>query len=119
MFKNNARRPYSIHPNGVTYTKQTEGLSYEDGSKYWFKDDNEVQPGTTCTYVWQVPAEVGPKPGESHCRTWVYYSGVNIVSTSKCTFFFNHESGNSLEWTYKYVFLVLSDISLHLNTHKN
>uniref|UniRef100_A0A3B4AJM1 Plastocyanin-like domain-containing protein n=1 Tax=Periophthalmus magnuspinnatus TaxID=409849 RepID=A0A3B4AJM1_9GOBI len=30
MFKNNASRPYSLHPNGVAYTKQTEGLNYED-----------------------------------------------------------------------------------------
>ena len=32
FFRNLASRPYSLHPNGVTYTKQTEGLSYEDES---------------------------------------------------------------------------------------
>uniref|UniRef100_A0A8D3DBC5 ferroxidase n=1 Tax=Scophthalmus maximus TaxID=52904 RepID=A0A8D3DBC5_SCOMX len=77
VFRNNANRPYSIHPNGVSYTKQTEGLSYEDGSKYWYKYDNEVQPNTTFTYLWKVPSMVGPMPDESHCRTWAYYSGVN------------------------------------------
>ncbi|XP_076602278.1 coagulation factor V [Chaetodon auriga] len=77
VFRNNANRPYSLHPNGVSYTKQTEGLSYEDGSKYWYKYDNEVQPGTTFTYMWKVHSMVGPNPGESHCRTWAYYSGVN------------------------------------------
>uniref|UniRef100_A0A8C4IUV6 ferroxidase n=1 Tax=Dicentrarchus labrax TaxID=13489 RepID=A0A8C4IUV6_DICLA len=77
VFKNNASRPYSIHPNGVSYTKQTEGLSYEDDSKYWYKYDNEVQPGTTFTYIWKVNSMVGPMPDESNCRTWVYYSGVN------------------------------------------
>ncbi|XP_034042821.1 coagulation factor V [Thalassophryne amazonica] len=77
VFRNNANRPYSLHPNGVYYTKQTEGLSYEDGSKYWYKYDNEVQPNTTFTYLWKVNSLVGPKPGESDCRTWVYYSGVN------------------------------------------
>ncbi|XP_070770909.1 coagulation factor V [Enoplosus armatus] len=77
VFRNKASRPYSLHPNGVTYTKQTEGLSYDDGSKYWYKYDNEVQPNTTFTYIWKVPSMVGPTPDESHCRTWAYYSGVN------------------------------------------
>ncbi|CAJ1078923.1 coagulation factor V [Xyrichtys novacula] len=77
VFKNNARRPFSIHPNGVSYTKQTEGLSYDDGSKYWFQYDDEVKPNTTFTYIWKVSSMVGPKPHESHCRTWAYYSGVN------------------------------------------
>ncbi|XP_041858516.1 coagulation factor V [Melanotaenia boesemani] len=77
VFRNNANRPYSIHPNGVSYTKQFEGLSYEDDSRYWFKYDNEVQPNTTYTYSWKVSPMVGPSPGESNCRTWAYYSGVN------------------------------------------
>uniref|UniRef100_A0A3Q1GC09 ferroxidase n=1 Tax=Acanthochromis polyacanthus TaxID=80966 RepID=A0A3Q1GC09_9TELE len=77
VFRNKANRPYSVHPNGVSYTKQTEGLSYEDGSKYWYKYDNEVQPNTTFTYLWKVTSMVGPNPGESDCRIWAYYSGVN------------------------------------------
>lgn len=80
MFRNKASRPYSIHPNGVLYNKQTEGLSYEDGSEYWYKYDNDVQPNTTFTYIWKVPPQAAPTPGESHCRTWAYYSGVNPVS---------------------------------------
>ncbi|KAG7467807.1 coagulation factor V [Solea senegalensis] len=77
VFRNNANRPYSVHPNGVAYTKRTEGLSYEDGSTYWYKFDDEVQPNTTFTYLWKVDAKVGPLPDESDCRTWAYYSGVN------------------------------------------
>ncbi|KAF1383002.1 hypothetical protein PFLUV_G00149710 [Perca fluviatilis] len=77
VFRNKANRSYSLHPNGVSYTKQTEGLSYEDGSTYWFKYDNEVQPNTTFTYLWKVNSMVGPMSDESHCRTWAYYSGVN------------------------------------------
>lgn len=69
-----------MHANGVSYTKQTEGLSYEDESKYWYKYDNEVQPNTTYTYLWKVNANVGPTGDESDCRTWAYYSGVNPVS---------------------------------------
>ncbi len=80
MFRNNGNRPYSLHPNGVSYTKQTEGLSYEDGSKYWYKYDNEVAPNTTFTYIWKVNDAVGPTKDESDCRTWAYYSGVNPVS---------------------------------------
>ena len=80
VFRNNANRPYSLHPNGVSYTKQTEGLSYEDESTYWYKYDNEVQPNSTFTYIWKVSSMVGPTPDESHCRTWAYYSGVNPVS---------------------------------------
>ncbi|KAJ4933305.1 hypothetical protein JOQ06_030137 [Pogonophryne albipinna] len=77
VFMNKGRRPYSLHPNGVTYNKQTEGLSYEDGSEYWYKYDNEVQPNTTFTYIWKIKPKVGPMPTESYCRTWAYYSGVN------------------------------------------
>ncbi|XP_013885500.1 coagulation factor V [Austrofundulus limnaeus] len=77
VFKNKANRPYSLHPNGVSYTKLSEGLSYEDGCKYWYKYDNEVQPNTTFTYLWKVSSMVGPTSEESQCRTWAYYSGVN------------------------------------------
>ncbi|KAG8000988.1 Coagulation factor V, partial [Nibea albiflora] len=77
VFKNNAKRPYSLHPNGVSYSKVAEGLTYEDRSKYWHKFDNEVQPGRNYTYIWKVNSMVGPTPDESPCRTWAYYSGVN------------------------------------------
>ncbi|KAM4608866.1 coagulation factor V [Polymixia lowei] len=77
VFRNKANRPYSLHPNGVSYTKQAEGLAYEDESKYWYKYDNEVQPNTTFTYLWKVHARAGPMTDESYCRTWAYYSGVN------------------------------------------
>ncbi|XP_059198172.1 coagulation factor V [Centropristis striata] len=77
VFKNKASRPFSLHPNGVAYKKHTEGLSYEDESKHWFKYDNEVKPNTSFTYIWTVNSMVGPLQDESSCRTWAYYSGVN------------------------------------------
>ncbi|XP_056145397.1 coagulation factor V [Lampris incognitus] len=77
VFRNNANRPYSLHPKGVSYSKQAEGLSYEDDSNYWHKYDNDVQPNTTFTYLWKVQERVGPTDDESYCRTWAYYSGVN------------------------------------------
>nr|XP_061826788.1 venom prothrombin activator pseutarin-C non-catalytic subunit-like isoform X1 [Nerophis lumbriciformis] len=77
VFRNKANRPFSLHPNGVSYTKHTEGLSYEDNSTASYKGDNEVQPNSTYTYIWKVPRKADHTPDEPHCRTWTYYSGVN------------------------------------------
>ncbi|XP_029980575.1 coagulation factor V [Sphaeramia orbicularis] len=77
VFRNNADRPFSLHPNGVSYTKNMEGLKYDDGSRYWYQYDNEVLPNGNYTYMWNVNSAAGPMPGESDCRTWAYYSGVN------------------------------------------
>ncbi|XP_012693029.2 coagulation factor V [Clupea harengus] len=77
VFRNLGSRPYSIHAKGVKYSKQMEGLSYVDGTPYWYQTDNAVQTNQTYTYMWKVSHKVGPKDGEPDCRTWAYYSGVN------------------------------------------
>ncbi|XP_037136671.1 coagulation factor V isoform X1 [Syngnathus acus] len=77
VFKNKASRPFSLHPKGVTYTKWTEGLSYEDGSTPSYKYDNEVPPNGKNTYIWKVPRKHAHNPDEPHCQTWTYHSGVN------------------------------------------
>ncbi|XP_061647973.1 coagulation factor V isoform X2 [Phyllopteryx taeniolatus] len=77
VFRNKAKRALSLHPNGVTYNKWTEGLSYEDSSKPWYRDDNEVPPNGNFTYVWKVPRKPAHRPDEPYCQTWTYYSGVN------------------------------------------
>ncbi|XP_065107956.1 coagulation factor V [Paramisgurnus dabryanus] len=77
FFRNRASRPYSLHPNGVHYLKQMEGLSYEDQSPYWYKQDDAVQPNSSHVYMWTVNSKSGPQNNESDCRTWTYYSGVN------------------------------------------
>ncbi|KAJ8350373.1 hypothetical protein SKAU_G00255030 [Synaphobranchus kaupii] len=77
VFKNLASRPYSLHAHGVSYTKQMEGLKYDDDSPHWYKLDNEVQPDDTYTYVWKADPKFGPKSDDSDCRTWAYHSGVN------------------------------------------
>ncbi|XP_060732353.1 coagulation factor V isoform X1 [Tachysurus vachellii] len=77
VFRNLASRPYSLHANGVSYSKNMEGLIYDDNSPYWYKYDDEVQPNKTFTYIWTVNDKVGPSNGESDCRIWTYYSGVN------------------------------------------
>uniref|UniRef100_A0A3B3RPT7 ferroxidase n=1 Tax=Paramormyrops kingsleyae TaxID=1676925 RepID=A0A3B3RPT7_9TELE len=77
FFKNLASRPYSLHAHGVSYTKQMEGMTYDDDSPQWYQLDNEVKPQDTYSYVWTVGSGAGPKSHESDCRTWVYYSAVN------------------------------------------
>ncbi|XP_062390504.1 coagulation factor V-like isoform X2 [Sardina pilchardus] len=77
VFRNLASRPYSLHANGIKYSKQMEGLNYVDGTPYWYQDDNAVRTNETYTYMWTVSSKVGPKDGEPNCRTWAYYSGVN------------------------------------------
>src|SRR3954452_17467955 len=56
VFRNNATRPYSMHPHGVRYAKSSEGAPYNDGTAGADKADDAVPPGGTVTYTWEVPA---------------------------------------------------------------
>jgi manganese oxidase len=47
LFKNNATRPYSMHPHGVLYRKDSEGAPYEDDTSGTDKEDDAVPPGKT------------------------------------------------------------------------
>jgi len=40
---------------------------------------SHVSPGTTFTYEWTVPEDVGPTDQDPDCLTWLYYSAVNSV----------------------------------------
>jgi len=64
VFKNNASRPYSLHPHGVFYQKDSEGMAYLDGTVAADKLDAAVAPGSTHTYVWPVPERAGPAAGD-------------------------------------------------------
>ncbi|MGC1984204.1 MAG: multicopper oxidase domain-containing protein, partial [Candidatus Cybelea sp.] len=77
VFKNNASRPYSIHPHGVFYEKNAEGMAYNDGSSAADKMGGSVAPGQTYTYVWQVPERAGPGPNDPSSIVWLYHSHVN------------------------------------------
>jgi len=77
IFKNNASRPYSIHPHGVFYAKNSEGMAYNDGSSPAGKMNGAVPPGHTYTYVWQVPERAGPGPGDPSSIVWLYHSHVD------------------------------------------
>lgn len=77
VFKNNASRPYSIHPHGVFYEKSAEGMAYNDGRAQADQMSGAVQPGQTYTYVWQVPERAGPGPGDPSSIVWLYHSHVD------------------------------------------
>jgi hephaestin len=62
IFKNNASHPYSMHPHGVLYEKDSEGADYSDSTSGKDKADGCVAPGATHTYTWQVPERAGPGP---------------------------------------------------------
>ena len=77
VFKNNASRPYSMHPHGVLYEKAAEGAAYQDGTNPEKNIGNAVPPGVTYTYVWQVPERAGPAHGDGPTAFWFYHSHVD------------------------------------------
>lgn len=80
VFKNNARFPFSIHPHGVSYQKESEGAPYNDGVPDSQKKGDAVPPGGNYTYVWQVPERAGPGPHDPSSIVWMYHSHVDEVS---------------------------------------
>lgn len=77
VFKNNAERPYSVHPHGVFYAKNSEGTGYLDNTAGADKADDAVAPGAVHTYTWPVPERAGPAHGDGSSVFWVYHSHVN------------------------------------------
>nr|XP_025749784.1 hephaestin-like protein 1 [Callorhinus ursinus] len=75
--KNFASRPYSLHPHGVFYNKDSEGALYPDGTSGRNKNDDMVPPGNNYTYVWPVREEYAPAPADANCLTWVYHSHID------------------------------------------
>ncbi len=74
VFKNNATHAYSMHPHGVFYDKDSEGSSYDDGTSGNDKADDNVAPGKTHVYTWQIPERAGPGPGDPSSVMWLYHS---------------------------------------------
>jgi FtsP/CotA-like multicopper oxidase with cupredoxin domain len=74
VFKNNASHPFSMHPHGVLYQKDSEGADYNDGTASADKADGAVPPGATHTYVWQIPERAGPGPQDPSSVFWLYHS---------------------------------------------
>ncbi|XP_027672789.2 coagulation factor V [Falco cherrug] len=77
-FKNLASRPYSLHAHGLFYEKSSEGSIYDDESTAWFKEDDEVQPNNSYIYVWYANRRSGPVQSGATCRSWIYYSDLNL-----------------------------------------
>lgn len=76
-FKNNATKPYSMHPHGVFYKKDSEGAPYADGTSGNDKKDDAVPPGGSHTYVWEAVERAGPGPGDGSSVVWLYHSHAN------------------------------------------
>ncbi|MEO8945099.1 MAG: multicopper oxidase domain-containing protein [Gemmatimonadaceae bacterium] len=77
VFRNNAHRPFSMHPHGVFYTKSSEGAPYNDGTTGADKADDGVAPGGTHVYIWLVPDRAGPGPMDGSSVMWMYHSHVD------------------------------------------
>ncbi|XP_005401633.1 PREDICTED: hephaestin isoform X2 [Chinchilla lanigera] len=75
--KNFASRPYTIHPHGVFYEKDSEGSLYPDGSSGLLKADDSVPPGGSHIYNWTIPESHAPTDADPACLTWVYHSHVD------------------------------------------
>src|ERR671910_590576 len=73
-FKNNATFPFTMHPHGVFYEKDSEGAPYADGTSGGDKADDAVPPGGTHTYTWEVPQRAGPGEGDPSSILWMYHS---------------------------------------------
>jgi FtsP/CotA-like multicopper oxidase with cupredoxin domain len=74
VFKNNGSHPYSMHPHGVLYKKDSEGADYNDGTSGADKEDGGVPPGATHTYTWEIPERAGPGPNDPSSIFWLYHS---------------------------------------------
>ncbi len=77
VFRNNARRPYTVHPHGVFYTKAHEGAMTADGTTGADRADDLVAPGSTYTYHWFVPERAGPGPADPSSIVWLYHSHID------------------------------------------
>lgn len=75
VFKNKASHPFSVHPHGVFYAKDSEGAMGYGG----MGPGNVVAPGETFTYVWEVPERAGPGPNDASSVVWPYHSHVDAI----------------------------------------
>jgi len=71
VFKNNATQPYSMHPHGVSYKKDSEGAPYPGMS---MAETGLVPAGHLHTYIWNVPERAGPGANDPSSIVWLYHS---------------------------------------------
>jgi manganese oxidase len=77
VFRNHATKPYSMHPHGVFYNKDSEGAGSNDGTSGKDKEDDAVPPGGTHVYTWRIPERAGPGPSDPSSIVWLYHSHVD------------------------------------------
>jgi FtsP/CotA-like multicopper oxidase with cupredoxin domain len=70
-FRNKAAQPYSMHPHGVSYSRDSEGTPYAGTS---MSETGLVPPGQAHTYVWNVPERAGPGESDGSSVVWLYHS---------------------------------------------
>lgn len=78
-FRNNGMRSYSMHPHGVFYDKNNEGVP-SGGSMEGMEmeqNGNSVMPGMEWDYEWEVPERAGPGPSDPSSILWMYHSHVD------------------------------------------
>jgi manganese oxidase len=73
VLRNNASFPFSLHPHGVSYDRDSEGAMYSDGMDHP-EANGLVPPGKTHTYTWVVRNEAGPGPQDGSSIAWLYHS---------------------------------------------
>ncbi|XP_063109706.1 coagulation factor V isoform X1 [Cavia porcellus] len=78
-FKNKADKPVSIHPQGIKYSKFSEGASYSDHTSPVERMDDAVAPGQEYTYEWVISEDSGPTQDDPPCLTHIYYSYKNLT----------------------------------------
>lgn len=76
MNKTQTGRNFTMHPHGVFYDKSNEGAPYVSGNPNAFSAGNNVAPGDTFTYTWEVPERAGPGPMDGVSVMWMYHSHV-------------------------------------------
>jgi manganese oxidase len=70
-FRNDTTQPYSMHPHGVSYSRDSEGTPYAGTS---MDGAGLVAPGQTHTYLWNVPERAGPGENDGSSVVWLYHS---------------------------------------------
>ncbi|CAH3123052.1 unnamed protein product, partial [Pocillopora meandrina] len=75
-FKNMARRPFTVHPHGLFYSKAAEGSLYADHSSADQKRDDMVGPNEENTYNWFINEHHAPTESDEDCVTRMYHSHV-------------------------------------------
>lgn len=69
--------PYSMHPHGVKYDKNSEGAEYRGLNGEPAGNGARVMPGACFTYVWKADESAGPAAGEVSSKVWWYHSHID------------------------------------------